>query len=100
MSMFCICFVIHLLELKIKQKKVEAKTKKVDIMKMPFHGYSPLDKANLIDLYTRVELKFEHRNSKDCSYGPLYEWQLYMYASNAVRLRLLAVTYEDKIEIN
>nr|KAJ0208342.1 hypothetical protein LSAT_V11C500268720 [Lactuca sativa] len=25
---FCICFVIHLLELKIKQKKVEAKAKK------------------------------------------------------------------------
>ncbi|CAH1446708.1 unnamed protein product [Lactuca virosa] len=26
---------------------------------------------------TEVALKFEHRNSKGCSYGPPYEWQVY-----------------------
>nr|KAJ0228137.1 hypothetical protein LSAT_V11C100015720 [Lactuca sativa] len=81
---------------------------------LSLHGYSLLDKANLIDLYKRVhvgrrvaygihktcpdvakvELKFEHRNSKDCSYGPLYEWQLYMYASDPVRLGLLESSNE------
>ncbi|XP_065044185.1 casein kinase 1-like protein HD16 isoform X3 [Musa acuminata AAA Group] len=24
-----------------------------------------------------VALKFEHRNSKGCNYGPPYEWQVY-----------------------
>ncbi|PWA36427.1 Pkinase domain-containing protein [Artemisia annua] len=26
-----------------------------------------------------VALKFEHKNSKGCSYGPPYEWQVYKY---------------------
>ncbi|CAJ1846122.1 unnamed protein product [Sphenostylis stenocarpa] len=26
---------------------------------------------------TEVALKFEHRNSKGCNYGPPYEWQVY-----------------------
>ena len=25
----------------------------------------------------QVALKFEHRNSKGCSFGPPYEWQVY-----------------------
>lgn len=25
----------------------------------------------------QVALKFEHRNSKGCNYGPPYEWQVY-----------------------
>ncbi|PHU29348.1 hypothetical protein BC332_01441 [Capsicum chinense] len=28
-------------------------------------------------LALEVALKFEHRNSKGCSYGPPYEWQVY-----------------------
>ena len=27
----------------------------------------------------QVALKFEHRNSKGCNYGPPYEWQVYKY---------------------
>ena len=26
---------------------------------------------------SQVALKFEHRNSKGCNYGPPYEWQVY-----------------------
>jgi len=26
-----------------------------------------------------VALKFEHKNSKGCNYGPPYEWQVYKY---------------------
>lgn len=27
----------------------------------------------------QVALKFEHRSSKGCSYGPPYEWSVYRY---------------------
>lgn len=27
----------------------------------------------------QVAIKFEHRNSKGCNYGPPYEWQVYKY---------------------
>ncbi|KAM0007733.1 putative kinase, ATP binding protein [Helianthus debilis subsp. tardiflorus] len=30
---------------------------------------------------TEVALKFEHRNSKGCNYGPSYEWQVYRWQS-------------------
>lgn len=30
----------------------------------------------------QVALKFEHRNSKGCNYGPPYEWQVYKYVSH------------------
>lgn len=35
----------------------------------------------ILDFYliSQVALKFEHRNSKGCSYGPPYEWQVYKY---------------------
>uniref|UniRef100_A0A6N2K8A0 non-specific serine/threonine protein kinase n=1 Tax=Salix viminalis TaxID=40686 RepID=A0A6N2K8A0_SALVM len=29
--------------------------------------------------FGQVALKFEHRNSKGCNYGPPYEWQVYKY---------------------
>lgn len=29
--------------------------------------------------FHQVALKFEHRNSKGCNYGPPYEWQVYKY---------------------
>jgi len=28
-----------------------------------------------------VALKFEHRSSKGCSYGPPYEWSVYRYVA-------------------
>lgn len=31
----------------------------------------------LICLLLQVALKFEHRSSKGCNYGPPYEWQVY-----------------------
>ena len=27
--------------------------------------------------YSQVALKFEHRSSKGCNYGPPYEWSVY-----------------------
>ncbi|CAH1429097.1 unnamed protein product [Lactuca virosa] len=38
----------------------------------------------------QVELKFEHRNSKDCNSGPQYEWQLYMFTT---RINKVAFTF-------
>lgn len=36
--------------------------------------------ANADNCYTiQVALKFEHRSSKGCSYGPPYEWSVYRY---------------------
>lgn len=31
----------------------------------------------LIIFWKQVAVKFEHRNSKGCNYGPPYEWQVY-----------------------
>lgn len=33
--------------------------------------------ACLFSFVFQVALKFEHRNSKGCNYGPPYEWQVY-----------------------
>ncbi|RZR87589.1 hypothetical protein BHM03_00015046 [Ensete ventricosum] len=33
----------------------------------------------------RVALKFEHRNSKGCNYGPPYEWQVYKFVHGDVK---------------
>lgn len=30
-----------------------------------------------LTLFTQVALKFEHRSSKGCNYGPPYEWSVY-----------------------
>ena len=29
----------------------------------------------------QVALKFEHRSSKGCNYGPPYEWSVYRYCT-------------------
>nr|XP_012568866.2 uncharacterized protein LOC105851738 [Cicer arietinum] len=48
-----------------------------------FHvGGSPLYKVER--KLGNVALKFEHRNSKGCSYGPPYEWQVYNFTSKQV----------------
>lgn len=40
-----------------------------------------LDFSRILDncCTTQVALKFEHRSSKGCSYGPPYEWSVYRY---------------------
>ncbi|KAL0452896.1 UNVERIFIED_CONTAM: Casein kinase-like protein HD16 [Sesamum latifolium] len=35
------------------------------------------EEASTAPVPERVALKFEHRNSKGCNYGPPYEWQVY-----------------------
>ncbi len=39
----------------------------------------------------QVALKFEHRSSKGCNYGPPYEWQVYKYGFFQVIELLLCV---------
>lgn len=40
-----------------------------------------------------MALKFEHRNSKGCSYGPPFEWQVYRYARLRLYGRLISFSY-------
>lgn len=41
--------------------------------------YVQLQFDSFTSLSFQVAVKFEHRNSKGCNYGPPYEWQVYKY---------------------
>ncbi|RWW12693.1 hypothetical protein GW17_00023629 [Ensete ventricosum] len=38
--------------------------------------------CSLCTMFLSVAIKFEHRSSKGCNYGPPYEWQVYRFALN------------------
>lgn len=38
------------------------------------------DGVSYTRLPTQMALKFEHKNSKGCNFGPPYEWSVYSYA--------------------
>ncbi|KAL0330381.1 UNVERIFIED_CONTAM: Casein kinase-like protein HD16 [Sesamum radiatum] len=61
-------------------------------------GLGAEDEGSTAPLPERVALKFEHRSSKGCNYGPPYEWQVYKMSIEMVAcIAIEAISILEKL---